>query len=384
MGPQKEEGVSELPDQSSHDGRRHRPRKSRPGGARGPSGSGRERGFARREFRRRRRRVLYSAVVVALVVFAGAAVAFALDAGGRGATVRTAVEPIASQPEPAPSKPEASGVEPVDDPAPVPGNIGPAGDTAALEERLGEIADYYGGVYGVKVLDPSSGEQVSLGAGETFFAASIGKLPALLALYKSAARGAVDLDDDITMQASDVQSYGTGVLHTYEVGYTLTLRECAFYLVNDSDNTAWKMLTRYLGEENIQAEMNDIGAYDTEYWIPNTTTADDVMLMLQKIADPDYTSPESSKEMLSAMTNTFSEDRIPGGLPPDARVAHKIGTYGTNFSDAGVVSYKAPGGPRKNYFIVVFTDGLGESTARAAIQEISAATYQAFGPGNES
>ena len=255
-----------------------------------------------------------------------------------------------------------------------------AGDLGALEVRIEEIADYYGGLYGVVVTDPVSGETVSFGADETFFAASIGKIPTLLSLYKSAARGEVNLDDDITMQASDVQSYGTGVLHTYEVGYTLTLRECAFYLMNDSDNTAWKMLTRYLGEGKVQSDLTQIGANDTGYWIPNTTTANDVQLMLEKIADPSFTSPELSNEMLDAMTNTFSEDRIPGGLPPDVRVAHKIGTYGTNFSDAGIVFY-GNGDPEKQYYLVVFTDGMGESTARTAIQEISAAAHQAFASG---
>lgn len=346
-----------------------------------PSNDARRRSFARRqdqkESRRRRLRYLVPSLAVALLAVVG--IGLALDAREQ-TTVQAMVEPVVSQPESAPSIPAPSEREPVKGPASGAENSGLAGDTAALEERIEEIASYYGGFYGVIVSDPSAGKQASLGSDETFFAASIGKLPALLALYKSAARGEVDLDDDITMQASDVQSYGTGVLHTYEVGYTLTLRECAFYLMNDSDNTAWKMLTRYLGEENIQAALNDIGAYDTEYWVPNTTTASDVLLMLEKVADPEYTSPESSEEMLSAMTNTFSEDRIPAGLPPDAQVAHKIGTYGNNFSDAGVVSYKAPNGSEKSYFIVVFTDGMGETTARTAIQEVSAAAHQTFGP----
>ena len=254
-----------------------------------------------------------------------------------------------------------------------------AGDPDALERRVEEIAAYYGGVYGVAISDPSSGETVTLGADETFFAASIGKLPTLLSLYKAAARGEVSLDEEITMLASDVQGYGTGVLHTYPVGTTMTLRECAYYLINDSDNTAWTMLTRYLGAENVQADLTSIGAYDTAYWDPNTTTASDVLLMLENIADPSFTSPELSEEMLYAMTGTVFEDRIPAGLPPDVRVAHKIGTYETNFSDAGLVFY-GDGASEKHYFIVVFTEGMGEAAARATIQEISAAAHQTFGP----
>ncbi|MGB3632837.1 MAG: serine hydrolase, partial [Rubrobacteraceae bacterium] len=285
-----------------------------------------------------------------------------------------------ASPEPASSEsenPESENPEPETADAETGANL--SGNPDALKKRIREIATYYGGVYGVTVTDPASGETVSFGSDETFFAASIGKLPTLLSLYKAAAQGEVDLDEEITMQTSDVQSYGTGVLHTNPVGYTLTLRKCAFHLINDSDNTAWVMLTRYLGEERIQADLTEIGAYDTGYWIPNTTTADDVQLMLEKISDPSFTSPELSEEMLYAMTDTFSEDRIPGGLPPDVRVAHKIGTYGTNFSDAGLV-FEKNGDSEEAYSLVVFTDGMGETTARAAIQEISAAAHETFGP----
>ena len=276
-----------------------------------------------------------------------------------------------------PSSSEPANPEPASEPEEPKSATGLAGNPEALERRIEEIAAYYGGVYGVVISDPGSGETVSFGADETFFAASIGKIPTLLSLYKSAARGEVDLDGEISMLASDVQSYGTGVLHTYPVGHTVTLRECAYYLMHDSDNTAWKMLTRYLGQGQIQADLTNIGAYDTGYWIPNTTTANDVQLMLEKIADPSFTSPEFSEEMLSAMTNTFSEDRITAGLPPDVRVAHKIGTYGTNFSDAGLV-FEENNDSKESYSIVVFTDGMGETTARAAIQEISAAAHQTF------
>lgn len=256
--------------------------------------------------------------------------------------------------------------------------FGLAGDPAALKKRIKKIAAYYGGTYGVMIYDPATDETVSIGAEDTFFAASIGKLPALLSLYESAAAGEVDLDDEISIYSSDVQSYGTGVLHTYPVGTKITLRECAYYLMNQSDNTAWAMLTRYLGMDEIQSDTSSIGARNTAYWDPNTTTADDVLLMLEKVVEPSFTSPELSKEMLASMTDTDFEDRIPAGLPPDVRVAHKIGSFESSFSDAGIVFYKDPDGKERHYFIVGLTAGIGEGTARAAIQEISAAAHETF------
>ena len=111
-----------------------------------------------------------------------------------------------------------------------------------------------------------------------FLAASINKLPVLMALYRSAAAGTVGLDDEISMQASDVQAYGTGSLYTKPVGYTITLRECARFLIKESDNTAWKMLDRHLGRTTYAPSSTARARGSTEYWIPNTTTPNDVLL----------------------------------------------------------------------------------------------------------
>ena len=252
-----------------------------------------------------------------------------------------------------------------------------------LRDELVRITEAYPARYGVVVFDPSTGESVAMGATETFVAASLNKLPVLMALYRSAALGEVDLDDEITMQASDVQAYGTGVLYTRPVGYTLTLRACAKLLIKESDNTAWKMLDRYLGREYIRAELYRVGARSTEYWIPNTTTPDDVLVMLRKISDPSYTTPEFSREMLDTMTNTSFEDRLPQPLPEGTRVAHKIGSYGTTFADAGVVFPDGSSDARDAYYMVVIASETGEATARAAMQEMSLAAFRSLSDGRK-
>jgi beta-lactamase class A len=258
-------------------------------------------------------------------------------------------------------------------------------DIGDFQTELERVAASHPGTYGVLVFDPSSGKTVALDADRTFAAASLGKLPALMTLYRAAARGELSLEDQISMLPSDVQAYGTGVLYKHQVGYTMTLRECAYHLIKESDNTAWKMFTRYLGSENIQAELYRIGAYSTGYWIPNTTTPSDAMLMLKKIADPSYTSPDLSAEMLDLMTNTDFEDRLPQPLPEGTRVAHKIGSYGTTFSDAGVVFPEGSRSTRDAYFIVVIAEGTSEGAARYAIQDMSLTTYQLLnGPGASS
>jgi beta-lactamase class A len=251
-----------------------------------------------------------------------------------------------------------------------------------LRVRLQSISKAHQGIHGVAVFDPYSNESASLNADRRFVAASLSKLYALITLYRAAAIGKLSLDDEITMRPSDVWAEGTGVLYRYPVGHTMTLRECAEFMIKESDNTAEVMLNRFLGEEEIEAQLRGIGARSTSYWMPNTTTPNDILLVLRAIADPSYTSPELSAEMLDIMTNTSFEDRLPQPLPEGHRVAHKIGSYESTFSDAGVVFPEWPGGADQRYYVVVFSEGATEAKARETIQDVSLVAYRALAPSD--
>jgi hypothetical protein len=89
------------------------------------------------------------------------------------------------------------------------------------------------------------------------------------------------------------------------------------------------------------------------------------LVVLKAIADPSYTSPRLSAEMLALMTNTSFEDRLPEPLSEETRVAHKIGSYGDTFSDAGIVFPRGLRGAEDAYFIVGIAGDTTEWTTRA-------------------
>jgi beta-lactamase class A len=254
-------------------------------------------------------------------------------------------------------------------------------DAEMLRGRLEEIAKGHKGVYGVAVLEPASGTRVSLRGDEEFMTASIGKLPVLATLYRSGARGELDLEEKISVLPEDIQDYGNGENLTFPADYSLSLRECAHNLVSHSDNIAWAMLNRRLGEDKIRAELEGMGIKNSRYSDHLSgyfTTPDDVLLLLEKISDPKFTSEKLSTEMLDAMTETDFEDRIPEKLPSDVRVAHKTGSYGDNFGDAGVMFYSDSRGVERHYYLAVLARGASEYEARDAIQEMSLAVYEAL------
>src|ERR671915_1734530 len=323
-----------------------RPRRSYKGTVRD-----RTRRHARNQRRRRRRRRGWPLLIFGLLLCLLVADYFLWD------SERSAMPPaIASVDRPTSAKPPQP-------PAPE-----RAQAVEELRSKLSVISQSHAGTHGVMIFDPYSGKTVSLNADRPFVAASLSKLYALLTLYRAASRGELSLDDKITMRSSDVWAEGTGVLYRYPVGTTITLRECATFLIKESDNTAEVMLNRYLGEEEIEAELRRVGATSTSYWVPNTTTPNDVLLVLKAIADPSHTSPALSAEMLDIMTGTSFEDRLPQPLPEGTRVSHKIGYYGSTFADAGIVFPEGARDTRDSYLIVVITSDTSESSSRAATQ----------------
>ena len=254
-------------------------------------------------------------------------------------------------------------------------------DSQELRDQLEDIALGHEGVYGVAVLEPVSGTRISLGGDEEFMVASIGKLPVLATLYRASAQGELDLEEEIPVLPEDIRDYGDGELLTFPVDDFLSLRESAYRMVNYSNNITWSMLDRRLGAQRIRSELEEMGIRSSRYSDDLSgyyTTPNDVLLLLEKISDPQYTSEELSEEMLDTMTETHLEDRIPERLPPDVRVAHKTGSYEENFGDAAIVFYRDSQGIERRYYLVVLSQGTSEYEARDAMQSISLAAYEAL------
>lgn len=329
-------------------------------------------GHAARPGRRALRRLLVL-LASSLLLLSLALVLVYMEPGLRSEEVARAYTPDTTSPPELPQEAE--------EPEPAP-ELEPDPELTGLEPEFQRIADSYAGEYGVVLHEPLSGESVEVNADGEFFAASIGKLPAMLTLYRAAARGEIGLDDEITMSQEDIRPFGTGVLYyTYPVGHKMSARECAWHLMKESDNTAWAMLDRHLGKERIAEDLQDLGVRNAAYGGLSrglTTSPADVTLMLQSMVDPEYTSEAYSQDMLDAMTDTAYEDRLPALLPPEARVAHKIGSYEDTVSDAGVVYYTDGSGTEQHYFITVMARETEEHIARDAIGEMSLAAYRAI------
>ena len=109
----------------------------------------------------------------------------------------------------------------------------PASLQALLDAELPKIPARSG----IWVKHLTTGEEGAVRADETFNSASVIKLAVLVLAYQMAEKGALSLDQRITIAAADVRG-GSGVFRYHDPGLQPTLRDVLMQMIITSDNTA--------------------------------------------------------------------------------------------------------------------------------------------------
>jgi len=227
------------------------------------------------------------------------------------------------------------------------------------------------GTYGVFVQDLATGESYGLKTQESFTAASLIKLPLLLTLFKEAEAGNLNWETKYVLKAADKRA-GAGSIQYKPVGTVFTYRQMAELMGKQSDNTAFNVFSNLLGEEKIQRVINDLGMENTSFK-DNLTTPEDIGLFFDKLYTQDVLVRDDRDELLSFITDTLYEDRIPAGVPKGIKVSHKIGNEVGVVSDAGIVFSQKP------FILVILSQGVIEKEAKEVLPKIAGLVYQQLG-----
>jgi len=242
--------------------------------------------------------------------------------------------------------------------------------TPKLERQKGEvlkIIEPLRGRYGVFFQDLESNDSFAIAGQETFTAASLIKLPVLLTLYREAEAGRINLDEVYKLRNSDKVS-GAGSLQYKPAGFEITFRQLAELMGQQSDNTAFNIVSQRLGEARIQELIDALGMTKTSF-AKNETSPADIGLLFRKLYKEGIVYEKDKEEILGFLTNTIWEDRIPAGVPKGIKVSHKIGTEVGVISDAGIVFAKKP------FILVIMSQEANEIEAKKALPEITRKIY---------
>ncbi|MDP1721807.1 MAG: serine hydrolase [Candidatus Gottesmanbacteria bacterium] len=226
--------------------------------------------------------------------------------------------------------------------------------------------------YSVYVKDYNAPFTTGINETVIFTAASVNKVPIIAALYYRAGKGEIDLDERVTVQAVDIQDFGTGSIRYDPPGSVYSLKTLAKLAIEQSDNTAAYVLGNYtVGLDKVQTLINEWGLTQTDM-VNNKTSNRDISLLFEKIYKGEITNPASTQELLAFFKDTDFEDRLPALLPKTVSVYHKIGSEIAIMHDAGIITDGTLA-----YYIGVFTNDItDEEEAKKIIAEISKLVYE--------
>ncbi|GBE57425.1 hypothetical protein BMS3Abin01_00337 [bacterium BMS3Abin01] len=250
--------------------------------------------------------------------------------------------------------------------------LSPSLEREGLMKRMSRILAGAGGDYGVYICELDTGDSFGFNQHRPFEAASTVKIPIMMMLYGELEAGNIGRDEVMTYLWSDYEG-GTGSIQAQGPGTTWTIGELATRMMKESDNVAKNMLLRRLGYGAVERYAHDQGAGSFDLY-NNRITPADMGLLLKRLYSGRVAGPQLTGEMLSLMTGTTDEDRLPRYLSGNISVAHKIGTMDDTIIDVGIV--RGAGAP---FIICVYSDMVGsEAEAEDIIGRLAwqAAEYE--------
>ena len=231
---------------------------------------------------------------------------------------------------------------------------------SSLEIKVIELLESQNGTFAIAFKNLEDGNEILINEDEIFHAASTMKTPVMIEVYRKKMIGEISLDDSIFVKNEfesivdkstfQLSEFDDSDKNTYDkIGRYISLRELVFDMISISSNFATNLVIKYIGAENINNTMSDIGAKNInvlrgvedikafEKGLNNTTSARDLLVIYEKLANGEVLSRDLSNEMVEILKNQKYDDIIPKYLPKEIEVAHKDGWINGVRHDSGIV-----------------------------------------------
>ncbi|MBH8582409.1 serine hydrolase [Thermoactinomyces sp. CICC 10735] len=249
------------------------------------------------------------------------------------------------------------------------------------------------GIWGIWMEDLNTGEKWIWNEKQPFVAASMIKVPVMVAVYRAHALGKLCLSDRIELRRED-RVGGSGVLQHLSYGTKFTIQDLVTLMIIQSDNTATNLLIDRLGKEFVQEtllalEMTDTVFINRLHIVPagsnktNQITAKDMARCFRLLATGQAVSRDASRKMVEILKKQQWRNCLPGRLPPsDSEIigslprwemAHKTGWVNQTLHDGGILYIAS-----HSLILVVLSSGLDHHQSQREINHIGKWVYDAY------
>jgi beta-lactamase class A len=263
---------------------------------------------------------------------------------------------------------------------------------ATIEARIGREP---GAQVGLAYMDLGSSDTIFLNADTSFHAASTMKVPVMIELFRRASAGAFAMNQPLLI-VNQFSSIVDGSPYSLDpgsdsdsslyrrIGQRVRVDSLLRLMITRSSNLATNTLIELVGANTVTRTMRSLGAQRIEVLrgvedgkafdrgMNNTTTARDLAIILRAIEEGRAAPAAATQEMRDILLAQEFNEKIPAGLPPGMRVAHKTGEITAHSHDAAIIY--PPG--RHPYVLVVLTRGIPDGAkASKLIADISSIVY---------
>ena len=285
---------------------------------------------------------------------------------------------------------------------------------ARVEDRLNELCSAQPFETGWYLNALTSGEGVHRRGHVIVPSASTRKISIMMAALRAVNAGTLSLDQPVPI-LSKYQNNTSGCFQHFRLGFSMPLHDVLAMMIVVSDNTCTGTVADLLGLDQINEFCRSIGMRGTTHrqGIPsaatgadgrpdltrlNVTTPADVGLLLDTIllgsgdgaaAERLGCTSELCRLAIEILSWQLLNTRLPALLPEGTKVAHKTGTAGGNFNDAGIIFR----GDRPLFILAAYTDGVpseladgtpGRAAASHHIARLARTCWDAISAGSAS
>lgn len=245
-------------------------------------------------------------------------------------------------------------------------------DYEPLKKQLESYLATKEATYGIYFKDLNTGATWGINESEPIPAASTIKVPYVLYLNEQVAAGRLKMEQRIAYDSTTDYADGSGYLkETARNGDRFTLRALSNLAITLSDNVAYKMIKRVVGEENVLAYMKALGGTTIGSNGQDNTSARDMAAYMEGILNFARRHPVLGNRLIDDLANPIWHYGLPGKLPDNVIVAHKEGDLPGVSNDVGIVFASQP------YIIsILSTNQSSIDQGFADISEISRMIYE--------
>mgnify|MGYP001590291650 FL=1 len=252
-----------------------------------------------------------------------------------------------------------------------------------MTAELDNISSRYSGRVSIFLRDLRTGKTWMHHPDDLFPAASLIKVPIMIAACYKMKDGQLSLDERLAISRRN-RVGGSGSLKWRPDGTKLAVRDLLVYMINESDNTATKMILDRMGLGYVQQQFPRIGLLYTGIYEEgmsikggrvaheNYTTAREMTMLLEKIYKGEAVDKPSSEFMLEVLKRPKAvPSRLAKGLPAGWEIAHKTGLLRQACHDSAI--FFTPNG---DYAMTVLTgQNQSYSQAKTLITKLAHVTF---------